>query len=273
MRHGYECGVSVQASTWRCPLRRALAACAAALVVSAGVAGGQANERQVRLAGRALDAQSGAPLSGTTVEITGRQALVTDSSGTFLFAGLPPGRYVVRARRVGYAEAVDTIAAHEPRTYEVGLALKRAPVELKEIVVSGRQVHYSPFFEPAYRRAASGRGYFITREMIEEWNARDYEALLNHVPTVRANNRGITFQRCQAGLEAAHKWDAQAKVQVWIDGFRVAEPQSPASVREILATVPPQSIQIMEVYPSVSSIPGDFLSDACAVIAIWTKRY
>jgi hypothetical protein len=66
---------------------------------------------------------------------------------------------------------------------------------------------------------------------------------------------------------------AKPKVRVLIDGVRTAAITDPTGVYDVLRTVKPQSIQIMEVYPSVSTIPADFLSDACAVIVIWTKRY
>jgi hypothetical protein len=29
----------------------------------------------------------------------------------------------------------------------------------------------------------------------------------------------------------------------------------------------------MEVYTGIARIPGEYLEDACAVIAIWTKAY
>jgi hypothetical protein len=34
-----------------------------------------------------------------------------------------------------------------------------------------------------------------------------------------------------------------------------------------------RSIQAIEVCPGVGQIPAEFLADACAVIAIWTKSY
>jgi hypothetical protein len=39
-----------------------------------------------------------------------------------------------------------------------------------------------------------------------------------------------------------------------------------------MSSVKPERIQIMEVYPNISSIPAEFLADACAVVVIWTKR-
>ena len=61
------------------------------------------------------------------------------------------------------------------------------------------------------------------------------------------------------------------KVQVYIDGHRMSAILNSAGVYEVLRLVKTQSIHIMEVYPGVATIPADFLNDACAVIAIWTK--
>ena len=44
-------------------------------------------------------------------------------------------------------------------------------------------------------------------------------------------------------------------------------------VEWVLELVPPTAIQAIEVYRGVAQIPAEFLDDACAVIAIWTKSY
>ena len=61
-----------------------------------------------------------------------------------------------------------------------------------------------------------------------------------------------------------------AKVQVYIDGTRVTQS---SSVTDALRLVTPRDIEAMEVYTGVARIPAEFLNDACAVIAIWTKSY
>ena len=42
---------------------------------------------------------------------------------------------------------------------------------------------------------------------------------------------------------------------------------------ETLRLVSTSQVQAIEVYSGVARIPGEFLDDACAVIAIWTKSY
>jgi hypothetical protein len=224
--------------------------------------------------GRLLDSLTGLPIAGAAIEIDAsglRQ--FSDSSGRFMFAARPVGQHVIRARHLGYREATDTVQIREGDSAERGLVLRRVPQALGEIVVSGRAVTFPRYFEPAYKRAASGRGFFVTREDIVQWNAKDYEAILNRIPGVSANNRGVTFQRCQNGFEVFSNPNLTAKVQVWIDGHRVAIGRDdPTGLYNLIGSVPPHTIQLIEVYPSTALIPAEFLVDACAVIVIWTKR-
>jgi len=86
-------------------------------------------------------------------------------------------------------------------------------------------------------------------------------------------HRRLTLRRCQNGFEALSKASLQAKAQVWIDGNRVAIGRDdPTGVYNLLESLKPHMIQLMEVYPSVATIPAEFLVDACAVIVVLTKR-
>jgi hypothetical protein len=236
----------------------------------------QSGGPSVQLRGRLVDSLTRLPIVGATVEVKETDwRRTTDSTGRFSFGDQPNGQYVLRARHVGYREAIDTIhisASEGKPSVEHELALWRLPRQLDEAVVSGRTVRFSAFFADAYKRAAGGRGFFVTREEIDELNANDYQMILNRIPGVSANDRGVTFPRCQSGLTKLGDQRIQAKVQVWIDGYHMPASTDPQGVYDTIRSVKPQSIQIMEVYPGVSTIPGQFLVDACAVIVIWTKR-
>ena len=96
---------------------------------------------------------------------------------------------------------------------------------------------------------------------------------MNRIAGVSANDRGVTFQRCQSGMEKFSAPNSKPKVQVWIDGFRISiGADDPTGVLAVLRSVKPHAIQIMEVYTSISTIPAEFLVDSCAVTLIWTKR-
>jgi hypothetical protein len=234
----------------------------------------RAENRLGQLRGRILDSLTRAPIAGVSIEISERNLhQITDSGGHFRVVALPPGQYVIHARRFGYHEAFDTVQIQQGDSTEREFVLRRVTQELRKVVISGRAVTFPRFFEAAYKRASGGRGSFFTREDIEQLNANDYQTLLNRIAGVSANERGVTFQRCQSGLEVLGRPGSKPKVQVWLDGHRVTlDSGDGAGVYAALRTVNLKSIQIMEIYTGVSNIPADFLADACAVILIWTKR-
>ena len=100
------------------------------------------------------------------------------------------------------------------------------------------------------------------------------------VPTVRVNFNGIQFARCNDGGNLALS-PGGGKVHIYIDGLRMTgritmtgvENAIAAEQREVLRLVLPTQVQAIEVYSGVARIPGEFLEDACAVIAIWTRSY
>src|SRR4051812_37562529 len=62
------------------------------------------------IAGQAIDSASREPLPGVTVVVEGtRLGTVSRDDGTFTIGGVPAGTYAVRARRIGYGSAVQTV--------------------------------------------------------------------------------------------------------------------------------------------------------------------
>ena len=92
------------------------------------------------------------------------------------------------------------------------------------------------------------------------------------VPMVQVNDRGITFQKCQAGLPSPGSGMQAAHAQVFVDNRR-ASLTGADGVRQLLESIPVSTVQLVEVYNGVSRIPGEFVNDACAVIVIWTRSY
>jgi hypothetical protein len=249
------------------------------------VATAQTAEASVIVRGAVVDSLSGLPLPRATVAI-GQTEQATDFLGHFVIRSVTPGTQAVRVRRVGYREYSSTISVGAGDTTLQHFALQAVPMPLTEVTIEGKVIRVPRVFEAPYQRAARGDGRFFTKEDIEKLNPADVRSLLNLVPGISANDRGVTFQRCQAGLPSPSLAfgagassgvpSAGAKVQVWIDGYRVTgRSTSPTaeSLIELLATVPPSAVEIIEIYSGVTRIPVDFLNDACAVIAIWTKRY
>jgi hypothetical protein len=237
-----------------------------ALVAAELASGSIAAQTTGIVRGRVVDSVTGRPLSSAQISIGSRAAL-SDSAGTFVVSGVDTGRQELRATRLGYGDVRRRVAVSVPDAVSILVTMIPVPTELQAVRVGGRSVPAR--FADAYRRAASGRGVFFMREQLDSINARDYQSILNQVPTVRANDRGVTFARCQNS--GAIRPELQSKVQVWVDGRRTAAADSPENLMDVLRTIPPVSIQIIEIYASQSAIPAVFTGDACAVIAIWTR--
>jgi TonB-dependent receptor len=90
-------------------------------------AGDPARESVGRIAGRVVDADSGAPVDGVTVVLSGsvgggeprEQLRTTDSDGTYSFEAVPAGRYRLHYTRTGYrassVEDFEVVAGRENR--------------------------------------------------------------------------------------------------------------------------------------------------------------
>jgi len=189
-----------------------------------------------------------------------------------MFRGVPQGSYRLRVRRIGYYPFADSIHVTPADTAERRFLIAELLTRLPQVTVMGRRVDVPRRFEEPYRRATRAWGYFFTREEIELLNPLDLRTLLNRIPGVRMNDWQIAFQRCQGGIGPYNP----PKIQVWIDGYRLTgrlSGQPAEEAYELLRSVSPSSVQIMEVYTGVANIPAEFLDDACAVVVIWTKAH
>lgn len=195
---------------------------------------------------------------------------VTNGDGRFQFYGAaPPGRYEVRIRRIGYLPTTVRVVLDAGRPVEQNVALRRAPNTLRTVVVQGRKVDVPPGFEDVYARAARGFADFFTREDIERFGVMETSSLLWTIPGIQVLQDSLDFARC--------KWSPldgrTAKIQVYLDGVRMTTHVTRIlDIVQALHEIPPFTIQAMEVYRGVARIPGEFLDDACAVIAIWSKK-
>lgn len=211
----------------------------------------------------------------------------SDGAGTFRFGSLRDGKYQLLVRRLGFAEQLVSAVVVEQHDVLVPVSLAVAPHSLAEINISGRRVLVPVRYEDAYRRVARGFGDFFTHATMDSLHALDMSSLLQTLPGVRVNERGVTFQRCEAGLSSKGipgsisnsrmsedtATAPRPHVQVYIDGVRVTNysGRNGDDAWTVLRNIQPASLELVEVYRGVSRIPGEYLDDACAVILIWTK--
>lgn len=256
-------------------------------------AAAQEPPERTELRGRvSLLGDTAVPVVAAEVELlSSGQRAVTDRDGRFRFAEVRPGEHELRVRRLGHKSATRRVVVEAGKVNTADVELQRAAAELSEVVIEGRRVKVPPRYGAVYERAARGWGKLFTREDIEQRNPSDLKALLATLPGVQTNDRGVTFQRCQADLHnlsaalsggSGSRSTLSAKrrpgnVQVYVDGLRLTwttdDQQAEADADRVISRIHPSTIEAMEVYTGVARIPAEFLSDACAAIVIWTKAY
>jgi hypothetical protein len=93
---------------------------------------------QGTIAGKVIAADD-TPISSAVVTVAGATVAVQSAAdGSFTLPPLPPGRYTLEARRVGYLPAkVEGVEATAGDTTFARLALKESSLQLSEVVVTG----------------------------------------------------------------------------------------------------------------------------------------
>lgn len=93
------------------------------------------------LRGEVRSEDTGATVAGATVEVLDsrpQRATASDSAGHYLLAGVPAGRWTVRARRVGFAPLEMEVVVPAGRDVELDISLRMMPVVLAPVEVGGR---------------------------------------------------------------------------------------------------------------------------------------
>lgn len=230
------------------------------------------------ISGIVVTAMDSVRLSGAEIRVdSSPHAATTDAHGAFTLADVPAGQHVVQVRRLGYLPnaVVATVTAGGRTNIVVGL--ERSAQPLPEVTIHGQRVVDLPRFTEAVERAARNSGAVFTADQIRRENLPDTKSLLERLPGVHANDRSITFDRCQDSGTLGQQHDIP-KVSVYVDGVRVTRDSPPGGFEPddangILTRMNPRSIAVMEVYTGIARIPAEYLADACAVIVIWTKAY
>ncbi len=122
-------------------LRFALGGCLLALCVLGFVSPVQA-QGPATLTGTVADARDGAPLIGATVLLRNadnsevEQGTTTDVDGNFEIADIPPGKYVLEMRFIGYRERRITMTLEAGESRDIDAELELESESLETVVVS-----------------------------------------------------------------------------------------------------------------------------------------
>ncbi len=89
------------------------------------------------ITGVVMDASARVPIPQAQIQIVGTtRGTVAGDDGRFRVAGLRPGTYQVRALRLGYQGATQTVTVTDGGTADVSFALSQAAISLQEVVTT-----------------------------------------------------------------------------------------------------------------------------------------
>ena len=194
------------------------AALAALLLLAASATAASAQEQAApaavaagRIGGRVTDAATGRAMAGAEVRVAGPDSAVvrTDAEGGWSAAGLRAGRYVVRARRLGYAVGTTSVELVEGAQLSVALALDAVPLALDQVVVTSAR-------RPQRLADAVTTTEVVSRADIERTGASDLASVLTE-------QTGIQLQGgMPAGAGVMLQGLGSERVLVLLDGQPIA---------------------------------------------------
>jgi hypothetical protein len=213
-----------------------------------------------RLTGTITSSKNGRPLADVMIAVKGTGAFhVSDSTGAFAIARIPPGRHVLR---LAWHERVSEdyqVALRAGQTLELAILLDVGGVDLAPIVVEATSSEWVLSLAGFYSRRDKGFGRFVTSEDIERRRPANLSAMLSA--------SGITM-RCvrTACYPARYASGRRCAVPVFLDGLRVEAYD--------IDNIPPSDVLGIEVYRQGADTPAEFSrwSADCGAVLIWTKN-
>ena len=243
---------------------------------------GAAQER-VRIEGWVVDEQTGEAIPAVDIVIRAANdryvaRTASDPDGRFSVTVARVDAVWLYASRIGYADNRTPLLHFDGHSFfELEIRLDPAAILLAPLeVLSRRTDRRSPVFTDFDRRVRNGHGIYITRRDIERRNPMYVTDLLATVPGVHIVPSGSGNRRA---VQMARASGRECPVQIFVDGLLVTKrlqpiPGAPTAGFTIDDVASPNSVEGIEVYRGLSTVPAQFLTpDAdCGVVAIWTRR-
>lgn len=234
----------------------------------------------IRLFGRVIDDVTTEPISGATVEILNARGVrlaqaVTNGYGAFSFIVPQHAGYQFRADRIGYRRTrTPTLWTEEHDTLHLEIRLDQEAVLLAplEVTAWSRRVRPSPVTEGFRDRMASGLGYYLTRHDIEERKPNYVTDMLTAIPGVQLRSSGRGTRR---HIFLTRTGDT-CPAQIFVDGFLLNGRSRVTADQDFTLddAVAPSSVEGIEVYHGLASVPAQFLNpdSRCGAVVVWTRR-
>jgi outer membrane receptor for ferrienterochelin and colicin len=221
-----------------------------------------AQEQSGSIDGVVKDAQ-GAPVAGATVVAKSARGLtvetVTDTTGTYRFPSVPPGRYEITASLTGFAPGKVDASVVLGSTASASITLKVGGVT-ETIQVTAEA--------PLIDVKSSARATNLRDEAIDKMpKGRDYTSLISQAPGVNPEYKlgGISIDGSSGGEN-----------RYIVDGAEITNLQSGTGSRTNLTTMPAQSMMMPtdfldEVQIKSSGYSAEFGGSTGGVVNVITK--
>lgn len=176
-----------------------------------------------KISGIVTSAESGEPLAGANVAITGTlMGATADADGAFFLLNVPAGTYQLQATLVGYRPlAMDDVRVAPDFTTEVAFELEQTVLGVVETVEIKAE-------RPLIQKDLTGTTRFIDRESIENLPARNYQdaASLQAGIVSHAINQDVsTLDLESSNAPRLHVRGGRAEeVAYFVDGFSQQDP-------------------------------------------------
>lgn len=115
------------------------------------------------LSGYVRDYVTNEPIAGASVSVMGtKSATLTDLTGRFILAGLPPGRHLVTTDHIAFEERVDSVTIFSEETVDIEVRMATEALEVEGLIVTARTR-----FGRTSLAGDAKRADFISRQEIE----------------------------------------------------------------------------------------------------------
>ena len=246
-------------------------------VLSAGHAG-RLGAQDGRLSGTVADQAAGTPLEGARVMVIGTSIIeTTNQEGKYTVRSLRPGTWQVRALRIGYRAAVQSVTVGPSETAALDFALTPAAVELDEIVTTATG-------EQRKLEVANAISTIDAASIVETQPITEVGNLLSGraagVQVLKSG--GTTGTGTRIRVRGSNSISLSNEPLYYIDGVRMESNSSALSIdvgggigggaTSALSDLNPEDIEDIEIVkgPAAATLYG--LQASSGVIRITTKR-
>ena len=212
----------------------------------------------------------------------------TNYMGEFRLTRIPPGKYLLTIRSVGYEPFSDSITFVANQTVTREFVLKPIATQLDPVrtQAAGAKKYRSPALNDFEERRVSGKGgYFIADSVMRLNEPERLTDVLARIPGLQkipdraavyiASSRstgdgGLVFQSVNKRSEKTHCY-----VTIYVDGvLRWQGPDSPTNPPFDLNLIQVSDLAGAEFYAGGASLPVQFspTGTSCGVLLLWTRE-